>query len=207
ERHFLLVLDNFEQLLSAAPMLTDLLIGCPRLTLLVTSRGILQLRGERALPIAPLPLPNAASTLSSIVESPAVALFVSSAQAVRPEFELTPNNAADVVAICERLDGLPLALELAAARIRLLPPGALRARLQRRLPTLSGGANDLPERHKTLRAALSWSYELLSPDEQLVFRRLSVFSGGASLDAAAAVCTPESAEDTDLLDQLARLVD
>src|SRR5262249_16868245 len=129
------------------------------------------------------------------------------ARAVRPEFELTPDNSADVAAICQRLDGLPLALELAAARIRLLPPRALLARLDRRLPTLSSGASDLPERHKTLPPALPWRSELLSQDEQLVFRRLSVFSGGAPLAAAAAICTPEKADNPDLLDQLARLVD
>jgi predicted ATPase/DNA-binding XRE family transcriptional regulator len=207
DKHFLLVLDNFEHLLPVAPVLTDLLASCPRLTLLVTSRGILKLRGERALPLSPLPLPDAASGVSAVAESPAVALFVSSAQAVRPEFELTPRNVAEVIAICRQLDGLPLALELAAARIRLLPPRALLARLERRLPILTGGASDLPERHRALRAALAWSYELLSSDEQLVFRRLSVFSGGATLDAAAAVCTPELAEPVDLLDWLARLTD
>ena len=189
DTQLLLVLDNFEHLRSVAPVLTDLLIGCSRLTLLVTSRGILQLRGERALPLSPLALPESALSVSAVAKSPAVALFVSSSQSVRPEFELTPDNAADVVAVCRRLDGLPLALELAAARSRLLPPRALLARLERRLPTLTSGAADLPERHKTLRAALAWSYELLSSREQQVFRSLSVFSGGATLDAAAVICT------------------
>jgi non-specific serine/threonine protein kinase len=207
DKRFLLVLDNFEQLLAAAPILTDLLMGCPLLTLLVTSRGIIHVRGERALTIAPLPVPDGASSLSVVVESPAVSLFVASAKAVRPEFELTPENMADVIEICQRLDGLPLALELAAARIRLLPPRALLARLERRLPMLTGGASDLPERHKTLRAALAWSYELLSAQQRVVFRRLSVFAGGATLDAAAAICTEADADDPDLLDLLASLAD
>ena len=159
ERNMLLVLDNFEHLLPAAPLLAALLANCPRLSLLVTSRTILHLRGEQVLPVLPLALPDVADAgtslpMEALAATPAIALFVTRARAMRPEFALTPANASDVAAICRRLDGLPLALELAAARIRLLPPRALLARLERRLPTLVGGARDLPERQRTLRAAL-----------------------------------------------------
>jgi predicted ATPase/transcriptional regulator with XRE-family HTH domain len=205
ERRVLLVLDNFEHLLPAAPLLADLLAACPRLALLVTSRSILHLRGERTLPVRPLPLPDAASPtrIAAIEESPAVALFVERARAVRPDFVLTPAVAADVAAICRRLDGLPLAIELAAARVRLLPPRALLARLEQRLPMLVGGARDLPERQRTLRAALSWSYDLLSAAEQVLFRRLGVFVGGATLDAVEAVCRVGEEMGANTLDCLA----
>jgi predicted ATPase len=155
-RHVLLVVDTFEHLLSAASLLADLLTACPYLSLLVTSRTVLRLRGEQVLPVPPLAVPDvsdaeAQPTLEGVATLPAIALFVARSQAVQPEFMLTPDNAADVVAICHRLDGLPLALELAAAHIRLLPPRARLARLERRLPTLVYGARDLPERQRTLR--------------------------------------------------------
>jgi tetratricopeptide (TPR) repeat protein len=155
-----------------------------------------------------LPLPAAPSPAVEVVAAaPAVALFVDRARAVWPDFALTPENAADVAAICRRLDGLPLAIELAAARIRLLPPRALLARLERRLPLLVGGARDLPERQRTLRAALAWSYDLLSAAEQVLLRRLSVFAGGATLDAVETVCLLDGTLETDGLEWLAALVD
>ena len=190
DRNMLLILDNFEHLLAAAPVLANVLSACPRLAMLVTSRGIVHVRGERALPLAPLSVPTVTASLplEELAAAPAVALFIERAQAVRPEFQLTVDNADDVAAICRRLDGLPLAIELAAARMRVLSPRALLERLEQRLPTLTEGPRDLPERHRTLRAALAWSYDLLDPPEQTLFRRMSVFAGGASLDAVQVVC-------------------
>jgi predicted ATPase/Tfp pilus assembly protein PilF len=190
EKHLLLMLDNFEQVIDGAPLLAILLATCNQLTLLVTSRTRLHLRGEHALPVEPLALPDAvaAGTPDDLLRSASVVLFVERAQAVRPEFALAPENAVDVAAICRRLDGLPLAIELAAARVTLLSPPALLARLERRLPLLVGGARDLPARQRTLRDALAWSDELLSAAERALLRRLSVFAGGASLEAVEAVC-------------------
>ena len=208
ERHLLLVLDNFEHLLSTAPLLVDLLTSCPHLTLLVTSRTILRVRGEQVLPVPPLSLSDSGEALPPLhmlAAMPAIALFVARAQAMRPEFALTSENAADVAAICQRLDGLPLALELAAARIRLLPPRALLARLERRLPTLTGGARDLPERQRSLSATLTWSYDLLPTTEKSMFQRFSIFAGGATLDAVEEVCCFDS--QMDVLESLAALMD
>jgi predicted ATPase len=206
-RQLLLGLDNVEHLLPAAPMLADVVAACPQLVLLVTSRAILHVRGEQALPIRPLlvPDPNAPPVVETLMETPAVALFVDRAQAVRPGFALRPENAPDVVAICRELDGLPLAIELAAARIRLLPPHVLLTRLERRLHTLVGGPRDLPERHQTLGDAIAWSYDLLGSDEQTLLRRLSVFAGGATLDALSAVCGPGDTQEA--LEYLTGLVD
>lgn len=185
----LLVLDNFEQVLGAAPELGRLLGACPGLVLLVTSREPLHLRWEHELPVSPLAVPEheQLEDLAKVAQAPAVALFVERARAVRPDFALTPQNAADVGAICIRLDGLPLAIELAAARSKLLPPRALLGRLERRISLLTGGARDLPVRHQTLRAALDWSYDLLEPAEQQLFRRLGVFVDGCTLDGAQGV--------------------
>jgi predicted ATPase/transcriptional regulator with XRE-family HTH domain len=196
QRHMLLVLDNFEHLLAGASVVSDLLTLCPRLSTLVTSRSILHVQPEYVFQLPPLELPTATE------------LFVARARAVRPDFELDADNAADVAAICRRLDGLPLAIELAAARIRRLSPHALLLRLERRLPTLIGGARDLPDRHRTLRSALAWSYALLSSPERRLLRRLSVFSGGASLEAVEAVCAvdPPGPLSTQL-DLLAALID
>jgi len=219
DKRLLLVLDNLEHLLPAAPFVADVLAACPHLAILVTSRALAQLRGERALPISPLLTPPASAfpetadelptqqELGALAAAPAVTLFVQRAQAVRPEFALTPENVVDVAMICQRLDGLPLAIELAAARIRLLPPHALLARLRRRLPALTGGARDLPERHQTLRAALAWSYDLLPAANQALFRRFSVFGGGATLESVAALTgdAPDSGEDA--LEGLAALLD
>ena len=194
ERPFLLVLDNFEHLLPAGPSLIDLLSACPKLTLLITSREALRLRGEQAYPVPSLTVPAAgASTagddpVSIASESEAVRLFVDRAQGVQPGFRLDASNVGSVADICVRLDGLPLAIELAAARVGHLSLEALRARLRRPLEVLTGGARDLPARQRTLRDAVAWSYDLLSEAERRLFRRLSVFVGGFTLEAAEAVC-------------------
>jgi predicted ATPase/transcriptional regulator with XRE-family HTH domain len=188
-RRRLLVLDNVEHLPGAAPLLAELLAGCPRLALLVTSRAALRLRGEQRFPVAPLPAPaDEPAAVEVIAAAPAVRLFVERARAVVPEFALDAANAPAVAAICRRLDGLPLAIELAAARTRVLRPQAMLARLGRRLPLLTGGQRDLPARQRTLRAAIGWSYDLLDEVEQSMFRRLAVFVGGCTLDAAESVC-------------------
>ena len=191
EKDMLLVLDNFEQVVTAAPLVADLLSACRRLKVLVTSRAALHLLGEREFPLGPLPVPDPAALprtgadlVSALEQFAAVALFVARAQAVQPAFALTPENALAVAAICARLDGLPLAIELAAARSKTLTPQALLARLDRRLPLLTGGARDLPDRHQTLVAAIAWSYNLLSEAEQALLRCLSVFAGGWTLEAA-----------------------
>jgi predicted ATPase/class 3 adenylate cyclase/DNA-binding CsgD family transcriptional regulator len=187
----LLVLDNFEHLLPAATLLAELLARCPLLTALVTSRAPLRLSGEHEYALAPLAVPDSTQAASPgyAARFDAVRLFVQRAQAVRGEFQLTPEDAPRVAAICRRLDGLPLAIELAAVRLRLLPPQALLDRLDRRLLLLTTGARDAPDRHRTLRATITWSYALLTPAEQGLFRRLAVFVGGATLEAVRAVCS------------------
>lgn len=188
-RDLLLLLDNLEQVAAAGADLVELLAICPRLRMLATSRAALRVRGERIYPVAPLPLPalSRSADLAAVAASPAVALFVASAQAARPDFALTAANAADIAAICARLDGLPLAIELAAVRTSILSPRALRARLTSRLQVLTVGPRDVPPRQQRLRDAIAWSYDLLPPEQQLVFRRLAVFVGGGALDAIAAV--------------------
>ncbi|MGH2368930.1 MAG: tetratricopeptide repeat protein, partial [Chloroflexota bacterium] len=190
EKRLLLVLDNFEQVLAAGPLVADLLSACPRLKALVTSRAVLHLSGEHDFPVATLALPDAGhhSPAHELGRVEAVRLFVERAQAARPDFALTEENASAVAEVCRRLDGLPLAIELAAARVRLLPPQALLARLtgadgSASLRLLAGGARDLPARQQTLRATIEWSYDLLSPEEQALFRRLGVFVGGCTIDA------------------------
>ena len=189
DRRALLVLDNFEQITAAAPQVARLLAACPQLKILATSRSPLAIRAEHTLPLAPLALPAPAvrCTPDSLASSPAVILFVQRARAVDPGFALTPTNAEAVAEVCRRLDGLPLAIELAAARIRLLSPQALLARLSGRLGLLAGGPRDLPARQQTLRDAIAWSYDLLTPAEQRLFRLLTVFAGGASLSAIEAI--------------------
>jgi predicted ATPase/serine/threonine protein kinase len=205
----LLLMDNFEQVSDAAAIVRELLDVCPELTALVTSRLVLHIYGEREFPVPPLPLPDAqaASSPATLMECPSIALFVQRAVAVRPDFSLTSRNAEMVVEICRRLDGLPLAIELAGARVKILPPAELLARIERRLELLTGGARDRPERQQTLRRAIKWSYDLLSPAEQRLFRRLSVFAGGCTLEAAEAVC--DTCEDlgVDILDGITSLVD
>ncbi len=189
ERVTLLVLDNFEQVLDAAPVVGELLATCPGLTVLVTSRAALQLRAEREFVLSPLALPEEAElTVERVWKNPAVALFVERAQAAAPSFELNADNVAAVSEIVRRLDGLPLAIELAAARIKLLSPQGILERLASRLSLLTGGARDLPARQRTLRHAIAWSYELLDDELQRLFRHLSVFAGGFTLASAEAVC-------------------
>jgi len=197
DRRLLLVLDNFEHVVEAAPLVADLLAACPGLAVLATSRVRLRLSGEREHAVPPL----------GLTDDGAVRLFVERARAVREAFALTPATAPVVAAICRRLDGLPLAIELAAARIKVLPPAALLARLERRLPLLTGGARDAPPRQQTMRNAIAWSHDLLSMDEQALFRRLTVFVGGFTLEAAEAVAG--GAEDPGLavLDGVASLLD
>ena len=200
----LLVLDCFEQVLAAAPALSDLMTAAPRLTLLVASRSVLQLYGEVSYAVAPLPLPEARQApLAELARNDSVTLFVERARAARAGFELTAENASAVAEICRQLDGLPLAIELAAARVRLLPPAKIVAQLQRSLQFLTGGPRDLPARHQTLRTAIDWSYHLLAEPERLLFGRLSVFAGGCTLEAAAAVVETDGS----MLDRLAALVD
>ena len=201
DRRVLLVLDNFEQVLGAAVDIADLLSACPRLHVLVTSRAPLRLLGEQELAVPPLGLPDAADHASSAPEaSEAVRLFVERASAVKPDFALNEENAVAVSEICRRLDGLPLAIELAAARSRLLSPRSMLGPLERRLHLLTGGARDAPARQQTLRNTIAWSYDLLEPDEQALFRRLAVFVGGCSLEAAASVCDQDHI--LDLVDSL-----
>jgi predicted ATPase/class 3 adenylate cyclase len=213
-RELLLLLDNFEQVVAAATQVADLLTRCPRLKVLVTSREPLRIRGEQEQPVPPLALPQstrsggrrAALSAAEASRFPAVTLFVERARAVRPDFVLTDESAAAVVDICRRLDGLPLAIELAAARTRLLAPQELLARLSSRLKLLTSGPRDLPARQQTLRGAIAWSYDLLPPGEQMLFRHLSVFAGGWTLDAAESVCGECSSFDGELLDGLSSLV-
>ena len=188
ERSTLLLLDNFEQVLDAAPVVAGLLQGCAGLRVLVTSRAALRLQGEREFPVPPLALPDPARVASeTLSQFAAVRLFIERACAVRPDFRVDNQNAPAVAEICARLDGLPLAIELAAARVRLFPPEAMLARLDRSLDLLRGGARDLPDRHQTLRDTIQWSYDLLDPAEQRLFRRLAVFVVGCTLEAAEAV--------------------
>jgi predicted ATPase/transcriptional regulator with XRE-family HTH domain len=188
-RRCFLILDNFEQVLSAAETVALLLRDCPEVRLLVTSREPLHVRGERELPVNPLEVPDAVTeaSLAAIEENPSVSLFLSRVRDVRPDFALTPDNETVVANICRRLEGLPLAIELAAARIRLLSPAALLQRFDEQLGVLTDGPRDAPNRQRTLRDTIAWSYDLLAPQEQATFRRLAVFSGGFMLDGAAAV--------------------
>ena len=190
DRRLLLLLDNVEQLAGAAPALSDLLAAARELKLLVTSRSPLHLSGEHEFPVPPLSLPDPAHLpeLESMSQYEAVALFVERAQAVKVDFAVTSANAPAIAELCIRLDGLPLAIELAAARAKLLSPQALLARLEQRFDLLTGGPRDVPERQQTLRATIDWSYGLLGPDEQALHARLAVFVGGCTLEAAEAVC-------------------
>ena len=192
---FLLVLDNFEQVLAAATVVAEILAACQSVKILVTSRACLRIYGEQEFPLAPL------------AQISAVELFVQRAAAVRPTFKITTDNEAAVRGICLRLDGLPLAIELAAARTKVLPSSAILDRLQSRLQLLTGGALDLPDRQQTLRKTIDWSHELLSEAEQKLFRRFSVFVGGATLEATEAVCNTSRDLGIDPFDGLSSLVD
>ncbi len=186
----LLLLDNFEQVVSAAVQVTDLLAACPKLKMMVTSREVLHVRGEQEFAVPPLagPDPQYLPDLVALSQYEAAALFITRAQAVKLDFQVTNANARAIAEICARLDGLPLAIELAAARIKLLPPQALLARLGQRLAVLASGTRDVPSRQQTLRNTLKWSYDLLDTAEQRLFRWLSVFAGGCTLEAIEAVC-------------------
>ena len=205
----LLLLDNFEHLVSSAGFVSQLLTAGPKLKVVVTSQAPLHVYGEHEFPVPPLALPDPKSTppVGMLSRLPAIALFVERAKAVKHEFALTKENATEVAAICTRLDGLPLAIELAAARIKLLSPSAMLSRLERRLNLLTGGARDLPTRHQTLRNTVDWSYSLLNGAEQTLLRRLSVFTGGCTLEAVEAVCDTKGDLGLDVLDGMASMVD
>lgn len=208
DKQLLLVLDNFEQILPAAPLVSALLTACPCLKALVTSRASLHLYGEQEFPVPPLALPDTKQLASTgQTDFAAIDLFCQRARAVKPDFVLTPDNAAAVAQICIGLDGLPLAIELAAARIKLFSPAALLARLDQRLTLLTGGAHDLPTRQRTLRDEIAWSYDLLTPEEQKLFRRLAVFIGGFTLEAAQAVGNAQGDLAINVLDGIATLID
>jgi predicted ATPase/DNA-binding XRE family transcriptional regulator len=209
QRQLLLVLDNFEHVVEAAPLVADLLATCPGLKVLVTSRVRLRVSAEHEHAVPPLRLAetDGHASVDTAAASDAVRLFIARAQAVRAAFALTPENAAVVAAICRRLDGLPLAIELAAARVKVLPPMALLARLEQRLPLLTGGGRDLPARQQTMRDTIAWSHDLLTPEEQVLFRRLAVFAGGLTLAAAEAVSSGADHPTLDPFEGLASLVD
>ena len=192
---FLLVLDNFEQVLTAATFVAEMLEACPSLKVLVTSRSSLRIYGEQEFPLAPL------------AQNSAVELFAQRAAAVWPDFEVNADNETAIHEICFRLDGLPLAIELAAARTKVLSPGAILDRLRSPLQLLTGGALDLPERQQTLRKTIDWSHGLLNEAEQKLFRRLSVFVGGCTLEAVEAVCDTRRDLGMDLFQGLSSLVD
>jgi non-specific serine/threonine protein kinase len=192
DKRLLLVLDNYEQIIETAPLVSDLLSAVPGLKALVTSRQVLQVYGEQEYLVPPLAVPDLVKLngLSALAGYEAVELFCQRAQAVKPDFELTEGNISTVAEICVRLDGLPLAIELAAARSKLLSPEKIRGRLESRLEALTGGARDLPSRLQTLRGTIDWSYGLLGEDEKILFARSSVFQGGRTIEAAEAICAP-----------------
>ncbi len=209
DKQMLLVLDNFEHVAAAAPCITALLTAAPDLTVLVTSRAVLHLSGEQEFHVPPLALPDLQqlSPIETLAQCDAVALFLARAQAANQAFELTAANAGAVAAICQRLDGLPLALELAAARVKLFPPQALLARLDNRLTFLTGGARDLATRQQTIRSTIDWSYQLLSSREQRLFARLGLFVGGCTLVAAESVCNADGGLSIEIVDGIAALLD
>src|SRR5215469_8612394 len=209
EAPLLLLLDNFEQVLAAAPRLSDLLAACPHLKIVVTSRAALRLYGEHEFSVSPLALPDLKRlpTLDALSRYAALALFVERAQSIKPDFQLTEANAPTIAEICIRLDGLPLALELAAARTRLLSPQALLARLSHRLEVLTGGARNVPARQQTLRATITWSYQLLAPAEQQLFRSLAVFAGGCALQAIETLAQTAGLPSSTILDGVSTLLE
>ena len=209
DKHLLLLLDNFEQVLPAAPALLELLLACPSLKILVTSRAVLHVEGEHEFAVPPLSLPDPLHLPApeQLLHYAAVALFVERAQAVKPTFVLSEDNATAIAQICIRLDGLPLALELAAARSKLLSPQALLGRLTHRLAVLTGGRQDAPSRQQTLRDTISWSYDLLNAQEQRCFRRLAICVGGCTLEAAEAVCSAAADRSLPAMDLVASLLD
>ena len=223
EKQTLLLLDNFEQVVEGAPLVADLLVAAVKVRVLATSREALRLRGEHEYPVMPLPAPRSGAsslmddsggyspsgfmiTPASLSHYPAAALFIERAKAVKPDFQLTDANAPAVAEICRRLDGLPLAIELAAARIRVLPPEAMLAHLDHRMKFLAGGPRDLQARQQTLQNTIAWSYDLLSPAEQRFFSRIGVFVGGFTVEAAQAVCDADGTLGIDVLDGIESLV-
>jgi predicted ATPase/class 3 adenylate cyclase len=209
DREMLLVLDNFEQVLGAAPVIAELLRAAPQIRIFITSRAALHLSGEQELPVPPLEMPDPRSLppAERISRYEAVALFSVRAAGVDPNFTITEQNARSIAEICARLDGLPLAIELAASRVKLLSPSAMLDRLQHRLALLTGGARDLPARQRTLRETIGWSYDLLERHEQSLFSRLATFVGGWTIEAAEAVANPAGELEVDTLDVLGSLVD
>lgn len=207
-KRLLLLLDNFEHILPATFVVADLLAICPKMKIVVTSRAPLRVRGEHEWSVDPLPFPAAheAADVRIVARSPAVELFRQRAVAVKREFRLTAENAGTVATICAKVDGLPLAIELAASRVRSLSPATLLTRLERRLALLTSGGQDLPARQQTLRGTIDWSYALLAPEDQRLFRRLGIFVGGWTMDAAEAVCGEEGIATTTVLDCLESLV-
>jgi len=196
DQNLLLLFDNFEQIVEAAPVVAELLASAPGLKVLVTSRIPLQLRGEHEYPVSPLGLPpGACRSQAEVLGYDSVALFRQQAQSIQPRFEINDENCTAVVEICRRLDGLPLAIEIAAARIKLLPPQALLKRLDHSLKLLVGSAKDIPDRQQTLRRTIDWSYELLDPEVQTIFTRLGIFNGGFTLEAAEGVSNPDGGVD------------
>jgi predicted ATPase len=208
-KHLLLLLDNFEQILPTAPLLTDLLAACPELKLLVTSRATLHIQGEHAFPVPPLAVPDLKELpeQDALSQYAAVALFLQRAQAAKPTFQMTAATTRPIAEICTRLDGLPLAIELAVARIKLFPPPVLLARLGQRLAVLTDGARDAPTRQQTLRDTIAWSYHLLDAQEQRLFRLLSVFVGGCTLEAAESLSAALGDAMSLVLDGAASLID
>jgi predicted ATPase/DNA-binding CsgD family transcriptional regulator len=209
DKHLLLLLDNFEQVVSAAPELTELLVACPRLKMLVTSRAVLRIQGEYEFPVPPLALPSRTQLPENedLSQYAAVALFLERALAIKPDLAVTKANMQAIAAICTHLDGLPLAIELAAARIKLLPPRALLERLTRRLDVLTSGAQNVSARQQTLRNTLAWSYNLLDGEEQRLFRRLSVFVRGCTLEAIESMCSTFADGAQQILDVVTSLID
>jgi predicted ATPase/class 3 adenylate cyclase len=208
-KELLLLLDNFEQVLGGAPLVGDLLSACPKFKVLATSRSVLRVYGEQEYPVPPLelPRPGRLPPIDRLSQYEAVRLFIERAKAARPAFSVTDENAPAVAEICARLDGLPLAIELAAARIKLLPPAAMLERLGSRLKLLSGGARDLPERQRTLRGTIEWSFALLEEGERVLFARLAVFSGGRTLEAIEAVCDAKGDLPVEALEGVSSLLD
>ena len=209
ERHLLLLLDNFEQVLAAAAQLVDVLAGCPHVKVLVTSRALLHVHGEHEFQVPPLALPTLTQqgAPETLAQYAAVALFLERARDIKPAFALTQTNADAIVRICRHLDGLPLAIELAAARMKLFPPEALLQRLAHRLTILTSGAQDAPPRQQTLRKTLAWSYDLLHAEEQRLFRRLSVFIDGCCMEAIEAVSRAVDGGTVQVVDEVASLMD
>ncbi len=211
DRPLLLLLDNFEQVVEAGPDLSELVRACPRLKILVTSRAVLHISGEHEFAVPPLALPHLVrlSDLDTqfLSQYTAIALFVQRARASKPDFQLTDVSARAIAEVCVRLDGLPLAIELAASRVKLLPPQALLARLKQGLAVLASAAHDVPTRQQTLRSTIAWSYNLLDADEQKLFRRLCVFAGGCTLDAIESVCSALGDGELPVLDAVASLID